>query len=102
MNTAIEHIRKKHVITAQINEQQEESLVSEAVSAIDHLSEQELLRMIQSLPPGYRSVFNLYVIEGYAHKEIATMLEISEGTSKSQLARARAMLQEKIKMNTAS
>jgi len=97
VNTAIEQIRKKHLLTTLIAEQQEETLESETASAIDQLSEQELLRMIQSLPPGYRSVFNLYVVEGYAHKEIASMLEITEGTSKSQLARARAMLQEKIK-----
>jgi RNA polymerase sigma-70 factor (ECF subfamily) len=52
--------------------------------------------MIQDLPPGYRTVFNLYAIEGYSHKEIADMLGISEGTSKSQFARARYQLEKKI------
>ena len=53
--------------------------------------------MLQSISPGYRTVFNLYVVEGYSHQEIAEKLGISEGTSKSQLARARYLLQKKIK-----
>jgi RNA polymerase sigma-70 factor (ECF subfamily) len=57
---------------------------------------QELLAIIQQLPPGYQIVFNLYAIEGYKHNEIAEMLDISEGTSKSQYARAKAMLQKMI------
>lgn len=59
--------------------------------------ENDLLRMVNQLPDGYRTVFNLYAIEGYAHAEIAQMLGISEGTSKSQLSRARAMLQMSLK-----
>jgi RNA polymerase sigma factor (sigma-70 family) len=57
---------------------------------------EELLQMIDKLPTGYRTVFNLYGIEGYSHKEIAEMLEIAESTSKSQLNRARTMLQKMI------
>lgn len=57
---------------------------------------EELLNMISELPTGCRTVFNLFAIEGYSHKEIAEMLEVSEGTSKSQFARARKLLQEKI------
>ena len=52
--------------------------------------------MIQELPVGYRTVFNLYAIEGFSHQEIAEMMEISEGTSKSQLSRARALLQKQL------
>nr|WP_310587939.1 RNA polymerase sigma factor [Lacihabitans sp. CCS-44] len=59
----------------------------------------ELMKLIQSLPNGYRTVFNLYAIEGYNHNEIAEMLGISEGTSKSQLSRARAILQEQLTKN---
>ncbi|MFZ6001845.1 MAG: RNA polymerase sigma factor [Bacteroidota bacterium] len=59
-----------------------------------HLS--ELIGMVQSLPDGCRVVFNLFAIEGYTHKEIADMLEISEGTSKSQYNRAKALLRAKI------
>ncbi len=60
----------------------------------DHLEEEDLLKMIEQLPPGYRVVFNLYAIDGYSHKEIAEQLGISENTSKSQLSRARVYLQK--------
>jgi RNA polymerase sigma factor (sigma-70 family) len=56
----------------------------------------ELLNMVNELPVGYRTVFNLYAIEGYSHREIADRLEISENTSKSQLSRARALLQKQV------
>lgn len=59
---------------------------------LSRLGEKELVRMIQLLPTGYRTVFNLYAVEGFNHREIAEMLKISEGTSKSQYARARAQL----------
>lgn len=62
----------------------------------NHLHEEELLAMIQQLPEGYRTVFNLYVIEGYSHKEIADLLSINENTSKSQLSRARVYLQKQL------
>ena len=58
-----------------------------------HLQEEELLRLIARLPDGYRIVFNLYAIEGYNHKEIADLLGIQESTSRSQLVKARKMLQ---------
>ncbi len=64
----------------------------------DHLSNEEILSQIQSLPAGYRTVFNLYAIEGYNHKEIAQMLGISPGTSKSQLSRARKILKGQIEL----
>jgi RNA polymerase sigma factor (sigma-70 family) len=60
--------------------------------AFARLNMQDLLRAVQSLPRGYRTVFNLYAIEGYAHKEIAAQLGISENTSKTQLLKARNML----------
>jgi RNA polymerase sigma-70 factor (ECF subfamily) len=62
----------------------------------DALSQEELLEMIDSLPSGYKIVFNLYAIENYTHKQIADWLGISEGTSKSQLAKAKRMLKEKV------
>jgi RNA polymerase sigma-70 factor (ECF subfamily) len=64
---------------------------------IDRLIRDDLLKIIQELPEGYRVVFNLYVVEGYNHQEIGKLLNISENTSKSQLSRARAVLQQKIK-----
>lgn len=64
--------------------------------AIEHLSAEELMSMIQALPLQYRTVFNLYAIEGYAHNEIAEMLNISVGTSKSNLSRARSILKQRV------
>lgn len=64
--------------------------------ALSNFQMEELLKMIKELPTGCQTVFNLFAIEGYSHKEIAEMLEVSEGTSKSQFARARKLLQNKI------
>jgi RNA polymerase sigma-70 factor (ECF subfamily) len=64
------------------------------------LSVKDLVKLIQELSPGYRTVFNLYVVEGYTHREIGEMLGISEGTSKSQLARAKSILQQMILKQT--
>jgi RNA polymerase sigma-70 factor (ECF subfamily) len=61
-----------------------------------HLSAEELLLLVQTLPPAYRMVFNLYVFEGFKHHEIAKQLGIGEGTSKSNLQDARRLLQKKI------
>jgi len=63
----------------------------------DKLSREELLNLLQELPIGYRTVFNLNVLEGYTHKEIGQMLGISDNTSKSQLTRARAILQKRVR-----
>ncbi|MBS1611942.1 MAG: RNA polymerase sigma factor, partial [Bacteroidetes bacterium] len=65
-------------------------------NALENLKREDIVRSIQKLSDGYRTVFNLYVVEGYSHKEIGDMLGISEGTSKSQLARARYLLQKMI------
>ncbi len=65
-------------------------------TAKDILMEEEVLRMIDELPVGYRTVFNLYVMEGYSHKEISEMLNISTGASKSQLSRAKSLLRSQI------
>ena len=62
-----------------------------------NLGYKELMELIMTLPPGFRTVFNLYAIEGYSHKEIGDMLGISETTSRTQLSRARIWLQNKIK-----
>ncbi len=62
----------------------------------EHLETEDLMNLVQSLPDGYRTVLNLYAIEGFNHKEIAEKLEISENTSKSQLSRARALLKSRL------
>jgi RNA polymerase sigma-70 factor (ECF subfamily) len=61
-----------------------------------HLGAKELIQLIQSLPTGYRTVFNLYAVEGYTHKEIATLLNINESTSKSQYGRAKEQIQKRL------
>ena len=96
VNTAIEHFRKKNMLYA-IDEKTEIQLADENTNIFNQLEAKELLEIIKSMPAGYRTVFNLYAIEGYTHKEIATMMNLTEGTSKSQYARAKSWLQEKIK-----
>jgi len=66
----------------------------EAVSIIDKLAADELFKLVSRLPDGYRTIFNLFVVEGLSHKEIAAVLFISEGTSKSQLNKAKKLLQQ--------
>ena len=70
--------------------------IGQEPAAYTHLNRKELLALINSLPDGYRMIFNLYVIEGYQHEEIAEMLGIQPGTSRSQLVKARLMLQKQI------
>ena len=98
INTAIDYFRRerKHLYAVDVHEIEE---ASEAEDAIAALSAAEIRNYISQLPPVYRTVFNLYVIEGYKHTEIATMLEISVGTSKSNLAKARKKLQHLILQN---
>jgi RNA polymerase sigma factor (sigma-70 family) len=95
VNTAIEQIRKRKTDLSLT--EKEEVIELKAVSALDNINEKDLLQIVSELSPGYRTVFNMYVVEGFNHKEISETLGISEGTSKSQLARARMILQEKIK-----
>ncbi|WEK35411.1 MAG: sigma-70 family RNA polymerase sigma factor [Candidatus Pseudobacter hemicellulosilyticus] len=96
VNTSIEHYRKKSAHLATVSEKEENTIEDMDVTALDQLAEKDIVAIIQELSPGYRTVFNLYVVEGYSHKEIGEMLGISEGTSKSQLARAKGILQKKI------
>jgi len=95
MNTALELYRKKRILYS-INEDIDYPEYIEDGDAVSQLSTSELIKMIQELPPAYQMVFNLYAIEGYSHKEISKMLDIAEGTSKSNLARARMNLQKKV------
>jgi len=95
VNTSIEYFRKAVHIYPILDDDNHEIDIVDNSCFVD-LDYQDLLKMVQNLSPGYRTIFNLYVIEGYSHKEIAKMLEINEGTSKSQLARARLILQKKV------
>ena len=95
INTSIEHFRKS-LRNFSVSEVQEISIEDPSWNALDNLAEKDIIKMIQNLSPGYRQVFNMYVIEGYSHKDISDILGISEGTSKSQLARAKAILKKMV------
>jgi RNA polymerase sigma factor (sigma-70 family) len=97
VNTALEAIRKKKLDFSSLDTEFAPEFSDDGTDAADKMAVNDLLNLIQELPSGYKAVFNMYAIEGYQHKEIAALLGISEGTSKSQFARARYMLQEKLK-----
>jgi RNA polymerase sigma-70 factor (ECF subfamily) len=94
VNTALNHHRKKLYLYPMVDVDNIDLPQSEVSLSGLHFT--QLLEMIQALPQGCQVVFNLFAIEGYGHKEISEMLGISEGTSKSQYARARSLLQEKL------
>ena len=96
VNTSIEHFRRKNYLQP-VTEKEENTIEGKYLSVLDNLAEKDILGLIKELSPGYRTVFNLYVVEGYTHKEIGDILGISEGTSKSQLSRAKVILQEMVK-----
>ena len=96
VNTAIEHFRRKRYLQP-VGEKEENTIEGKYLSVLDDMAEKDVLALVQQLSPGYRTVFNMYVVEGYTHKEIADMLEISEGTSKSQLSRAKVILQDLVR-----
>jgi RNA polymerase sigma factor (sigma-70 family) len=93
VNTAIEHFRKKTYLQP-ITDYEENTMEGKYLSVLDSMAEKDIIQLVQQLSPGYRTVFNMYVVEGYTHKQIAEALGISEGTSKSQLSRAKTILQE--------
>lgn len=96
VNTALQRIREnKHTkLHVELDDSGYDAEVSD--QALAEMGAQEIMKKIQKLAPGFRTVFNLYAIEGYTHPEIAKELGISEGTSKSQYSRARAMLRKLI------
>jgi RNA polymerase sigma factor (sigma-70 family) len=96
VNTAIEHYRKK-IYLQPITDVEENTVEGNYLNVLDNLAEKDIIHLVQQLSPGYRTVFNMYVVEGYTHKQIAEVLGISEGTSKSQLSRAKMILQEMVK-----
>ncbi len=95
VNTALRILQKKKIEFAAIDEDLDITQTMN-VDALTSLSAGELLKLISGLPDGYRVVFNLYVLEGYDHNEIAQMLEITAATSRSQLLKARKLLQTQI------
>ncbi|WP_367171427.1 RNA polymerase sigma factor [uncultured Tenacibaculum sp.] len=101
INTALQKYREKsplQLVSEGINEELEEEVVLEAES----VNVDVLLSLIQNLPDRYRLVFNLYVLDNYSHKEIASLLNITEGTSKSNLSRARQLLKKELEVYQAT
>ncbi len=96
INTCLEKIRKKKVLFNQISENHYEMASDSDI--ISDLQLKDITKIIQSLPVGYRTVFNLYVIEGFNHQEISQKLGITESTSKTQLMKAKNMLKGKLEM----
>jgi RNA polymerase sigma factor (sigma-70 family) len=98
VNTSLEKYRKNNHLCVV-----EDMMIFESIpfaeETLSSISADDLLKMVQELPPRYRMVFNLYVIEGYSHQEIAHLMKINEGTSKSNLSRARVILQKKVIKN---
>lgn len=97
INECLMFLRKKNVFTIVTEATVQEMPLQE--DALDKLSAGEIFNLIVQLPVGYRTVFNLYVIEGMPHKEVAALLNISEGTSKSQLSKAKNLLQKMLLQN---
>jgi RNA polymerase sigma factor (sigma-70 family) len=92
VNECLMFLRKKNVFTITSDLPSEEISLQE--EALDNLSAAEIFNLVVQLPVGYRTIFNLYEIEGMNHKEIAALLNISEGTSKSQLSKSKVLLQK--------
>jgi len=92
-NTAIDMLRQKNKMERYIEEEPSQKDNTTENEAFSHLGSDEILAQVARLPEGARVIFNLYAIEGYTHKEIARLLEITTGTSKSQFNRARKLLQ---------
>ena len=97
VTTALMSLRKKDALKMSEELDAVRGMKAETVSQTQNIGYKELMKVVTSLPPGFRTVFNMYAIEGYSHKEIAGILGISEVTSRTQYSRARALLQSKIK-----
>jgi RNA polymerase sigma-70 factor (ECF subfamily) len=93
VNQALMFLRKQRLVFEEVEERHEQ-LADIDLDALDQLAAKDILKAVQQLPAGYRTVFNMYVIEGYTHAEIADALQIAEATSKTQLMKAKLQLQK--------
>ncbi|MBP5303156.1 MAG: sigma-70 family RNA polymerase sigma factor [Bacteroidales bacterium] len=99
VNTALMQLRRNDALKFSDNIEDSQAMQMVQSNTLEKIGADEIYRLVSSMPDGFRTVFNLYVIEGYSHDEIADMLSITVGGSRSQLSRARAWLQSKIKTN---
>ncbi len=96
VNTSLDYLRSIKNQRFHVSVDDVEYLLKEKQEILASMQADDLLAIVKTLPTGYRTVFNMYAIEGYSHKEIGELLEISENTSKSQYSRARTLLQKKL------
>lgn len=96
VNCALEYLRKSDVLRDSTDLDNTAELIHPESSVLSDMSAAELMKLVQELPTGFRTVFNLFAIEGYSHKEISEILKITESTSRSQFTRAKQMLQKRI------
>ena len=96
MTTALMSLRKKDALKMSEELDAVRGMKADTTSQMQNIGYKELMKLVMSLPPGFRTVFNMYAIEGYSHKEIAEALGITETTSRTQFSRARIWLQNKI------
>ena len=97
VTTALMYLRKKDALKMSEDLEAARNIKSEISTQVENIGYKELMELVMGLPVGFRTIFNMYAVEGYSHKEIAGILGISEVTSRSQFSRARAILQKKIK-----
>ena len=97
ITTALMELRRKDALKMSDELDVVRGMKTDTVSQLQNIGYKDLMKLITTLPAGFRTVFNLHVVEGYSHKDISEMLGISETTSRTQLSRARAWLQNKIK-----
>jgi RNA polymerase sigma-70 factor (ECF subfamily) len=96
VNTCLDQLRKDKKLLSDISLDDESFKIAHQDHSLEKLMADDLLKLVQSLPDGYRTVFNLFAIEGFSHQEIAKQLKISESTSKTQYLRARAYLKDRL------
>ena len=97
VNTALMSLRKKDALKMSEELESVRGMKDDLPTQNQNIGYKELMKLVMELPPGFRTVFNMYAIEGYSHKEISETLGITETTSRTQLSRARIWLQNKIK-----
>ena len=98
VNTALMHLRRTDALSLSDDISQAHGLSAQEATPLQKMGYRELVELIAALPPDHRTVFNMYVVEGYSHKEIAQQLGCTEATSRSKLQRARLRLQEMMKV----
>ena len=96
VNTALEYLRKNDILRETVDIDSPDTLKEPDYSALEKISADELMELVRELPTGFRTVFNMFAIEGYSYKEIAEALGINESTSRSQFTRAKKLLQKKL------